>query len=52
MGGVPSPGLLAESAGINAETGTGIGGSTAYDSIVVATAIGTCCLKVPCLLHF
>ena len=52
MGGVSSPGLLAESAGINAETGARIGGSTAYDSIVIAAAIGTCCSKVPCLLHF
>ena len=40
MGGVSSPGLLAEclvSAGINAETGA-VGGSTAHDSIVAAGA--------------
>ena len=43
MGGVSSPGLPAEclvSAGMNAETGAGIGGSTADDSIVAAVAIG------------
>ena len=42
MGGVSSPGLLAEclvSAGINAETGA-VGGSTAHDSTVAAGAIG------------
>ena len=43
MGGVSSPGLPAEclvSAGINAETGAGIGGSTAHDSVVAAATIG------------
>jgi hypothetical protein len=42
VGGVSSPVLPAErlvSTGINAETGA-VGGSTAYDSIVAAAAIG------------